>query len=303
MTHRLDGQVAIITGAGAGLGRSHAHVLAERGAKVIVNDPGRSRNPQNGGGYAADDVVAEITAKGGEAAANHGSVSDQKDAQALIDQAISTWGRLDILVNNAGILRDKSFAKMDMDDFDLVVKVHLSGTAYCTHAAWPHMRDAGYGRVILTTSNSGLYGNFGQSNYAAAKSGMIGLMNSLAIEGRKNNILVNTIAPVAATPMTENVLPPEIISYFNPAHVSVAVAALCSPEFTETGIILSAAAGHYATARVLCTRGIQLDPNSVTTPEQLLEDWGRITEPTSARAFSDAGAETAAILAAIEEMK
>tara|TARA_R110002020_G_scaffold109430_16_gene253185 strand:+ start:50902 stop:51813 length:912 start_codon:yes stop_codon:yes gene_type:complete len=303
MTIRFDERVAVITGAGAGLGRSHALLLAERGAKVVVNDPGRSRNPRNEGGFAADDVVAEIIAAGGEAIANHASIADREGAEALIADAIGTWGRIDILVNNAGVLRDKTFAKMDLDDFELVLKVHLLGSTYCTHAAWPHMREAGFGRVIMTTSNAGLYGNFGQSNYAAAKTGMLGLMNTLAIEGRKNGILVNTIAPVAATPMTENVLPPEIVDYFNPAHVSAAVALLCSAEFDQSGIIVSAAAGHYAIAQLTCTQGIQLDPVSIATPETILSNWDRISNPENARGFADAGAETTAILAAIEALK
>lgn len=296
---RLDGRVAVVTGAGAGLGRSHALLFADRGARVVVNDPGPSRNPDRPGGFAADDVVAEIVASGGVAIANHGSVADRDGARALIAQAIDSWGRIDILVNNAGVLRDKSFAKMDMDDFDLVVKVHLSGSAYCSHAAWPHMRDAGFGRIVMTTSNAGLYGNFGQANYAAAKTGMIGLANTLAIEGRKYGILVNTIAPVAATPMTQDVLPADIAAHFDPGHVSAAVALLCSPGFDRSGIILSAAAGHYAIAQILCTQGVQLDPGAVATPEDLRALWDRIADPAQARGFADASAETTAILASI----
>lgn len=303
MTIRFDGRVAVITGAGAGLGRSHALLLASRGARVVVNDPGISRTPGREGTPSADEVVEEIRAAGGEAVANHGSVADPEAAKALIGQAVETWGRIDILINNAGILRDRTFAKAELSDFDLVVKVHLLGSAYCTHAAWPHMRDAGYGRVVMTTSNSGLYGNFGQSNYAAAKAGLVGLMNALVLEGRKSGIAVNCIAPVALTPMTENVLPAEIARHFDPAHVSAAVALLSSAEYAESGVILSAAAGHYATARIVCGPGIQLDPDSIATPETLLERWSEIAETSGARGFPDAGAETGAILAAIEALR
>jgi NAD(P)-dependent dehydrogenase (short-subunit alcohol dehydrogenase family) len=296
MTIRFDNRVAIVTGAGAGLGRSHALTLASRGARVVVNDPGLSRLPGREGARAADDVVAEILAAGGQAVANHDSVAEPEGAGRLVDTAVSAFGGIDILVNNAGILRDKSFGKMDMADWDLVLKVHLSGTAYCTRAAWPHMQKAGYGRVVFTTSNSGLYGSFGQSNYAAAKMGMLGLMNTLRQEGAKYGILVNTVAPVAATNMTEGVLPAEIAPHFNPAHASAAVALLCSEAFTGSGVVCSAAAGHYAVAQVVCTQGIQLDPSRPPEPEVLLERWAEIADTATLRRFPNAGAETAAIL-------
>ncbi|KPQ05404.1 MAG: Dehydrogenase [Rhodobacteraceae bacterium HLUCCA12] len=299
MTIRFEDRVAVITGAGAGLGRSHALLLARLGAKVVVNDPGRSRSADR---PSADEVVDEIRAAGGEAIANHSSVADPESAHALIAQAIEAWGRIDILINNAGILRDKSFVKADMDDFEQVLKVHLLGSAYCTHAAWPHMRAAGFGRVVMITSNAGLYGNFGQSNYAAAKTGMLGLMNTLVLEGAKYGIGVNCIAPVALTPMTENVLPTEIARHFDPAHVSAAVALLCSADFTESGVILSAAAGHYATARIACSRGIQLDPSATASPDALLDRWNEITDTAGERTFPNAGAETEAILEAIKTL-
>lgn len=296
MTIRFDNRVAVVTGAGTGLGRSHALLLASRGARVVVNDPGLSRQPGREGRHAADDVVAEIRAAGGEAVASHDSVAEVDSAQRVIDTALTAFGRLDILVNNAGVLRDKTFGKMEMADWDLVLKVHLSGTAYCTRAAWPHMQKAGYGRIVFTTSNAGLYGSFGQSNYAAGKMGMLGLMNTLRQEGAKYGILVNTVAPVAATNMTEGVLPAEIAPHFNPAHVSAAVALLCSEAFTQSGVVCSAAAGHYALAQMVCTAGIQLDPSRPTTPETLLERWPEIADATTLRRFPNAGAETAAIL-------
>lgn len=303
MTIRMDGRVAIITGAGAGLGRSHALALAARGAKVVVNDPGLSRLPGREGAKAADDVVAEIRAAGGEAVANYDSVADFEGAQRLVSQAVEQYGKLDILVNNAGVLRDKSFGKMEMADWDLVLKVHLSGTAYCTRAAWPEMQKNKYGRIIFTTSNAGLYGSFGQSNYSAAKMGMVGLMNTLKAEGLKNNILVNIIAPVAATSMTEGVLPPEIVPYFQPEHVSAAVTLMCSDVFPHTGKICSAAAGHYSLVYVASTVGMQFDPESITSPEILWEKWEGIANRNGMQTFPHAGAETEAILESIKQRR
>lgn len=303
MTVNFEGRVAVVTGAGAGLGRSHALLLASRGAKVVVNDLSRSRKPGNEQGHAADDVVAEIRAAGGEAVANHDSIADFEGARHLVDQAVSTFGKLDILVNNAGALRDKTFGKLDMADWDFVLKVHLSGTAYCTRAAWPVMQQNKFGRIVFTTSNAGLYGSFGQSNYSAAKMGMVGLMNTLKQEGTKHNILVNIIAPVAATNMTEGVLPADIAPHFRPEHVSAAVAVLCSEAFTQSGVICSAAAGHYALVQVASTAGIQLDPANIATPESLLENWEQIADGSSLRTYPNAGAETAAILEAIQALR
>lgn len=303
MTINFEGRVAVVTGAGAGLGRSHAMLLASRGAKVLVNDLSRSRKPGNEAGHAADDVVEEIRAAGGEAVANHDSIAEFEGAQRLVDQAVSTFGRLDILVNNAGALRDKTFGKLDMADWDFVLKVHLSGTAYCTRAAWPVMQQSKFGRIVFTTSNAGLYGSFGQSNYSAAKMGMVGLMNTLKQEGPKNNILVNIIAPVAATNMTEGVLPAEIVPHFRPEHVSAAVALLCSEEFKQSGVICSAAAGHYALVQVASTEGVQLDPSKIAAPDDLLENWDRISDSGSMRTYPHAAAETAAILEAIKALR
>ena len=294
MNIRFEGRVAIVTGAGAGLGRSHALLLASRGARVVVNDLGR---------HAADSVVEEILAAGGEAVANHDSIAEFEGAQRLVDQAVSAFGKLDILVNNAGALRDKTFGKLEMADWDFVLKVHLSGTAYCTRAAWPVMQQNKYGRIVFTTSNAGLYGSFGQSNYSAAKMGMVGLMNTLKQEGPKNNIMVNTIAPVAATHMTEGVLPADIAPHFRPEHVSAAVAVLCSEAFSESGVICSAAAGHYALVRVVSTSGVQMDPAEIATPESLLEHWDQIADGSALRTYPHAAAETAAILEAIEALR
>ena len=303
MTLRFDNRVAIVTGAGAGLGRSHALLLAARGAKVVVNDLGRSRTPGQEDLRAADEVVAQIRAAGGQAVANYDSIAEFEGAQRLVDQAVAEFGGLDILVNNAGSLRDKTFGKLDMADWDFVLKVHLSGTAYCTRAAWPLMQKAGYGRVVFTTSNSGLFGSFGQANYAAGKMGMVGLMNTLKQEGAKYNIGVNTIAPVAATNMTEGVLPADIAPHFRPEHVSAAVALLCSESFTQSGVICSAAAGHYALVHVASTFGLQLDPARIAEPEELLAQWDQIADGSRMRTYPNAGAETAAILEAIQALR
>jgi NAD(P)-dependent dehydrogenase (short-subunit alcohol dehydrogenase family) len=302
MTIRFDNRVAIVTGAGAGLGRSHALALASRGASVVVNDLARSRESGNEGGRAADDVVAQIRAAGGRAVASYDSIAEFAGAQRLVDLAVAEFGKVDILVNNAGSLRDKTFAKLDMADWDFVLKVHLSGTAYCTRAAWPVMQKNGYGRVVFTTSNAGLYGSFGQSNYAAGKMGMLGLMNTLKQEGGKYGILVNAIAPVAATNMTEGVLAPDTAAYFRPEHVSAAVALLCSEAFTQSGVVCSAVAGHYALVHVASTLGLQLDPSAAPEPETLLERWSEISDDRALRTFPNAGAETTAILASIQAL-
>ena len=301
MTIRFDGRVAVVTGAGAGLGRSHALALAARGAKLVINDPAMSRRPGREAMRAADDVVAEIRAAGGEAIANHDSIAEMAGAQRLIEQTVSHYGRIDILVNNAGVLRDKTLAKMDMADWDLVLSVHLSGTAYCTRAAWPEMQKNKFGRIVFTTSNAGLYGSFGQANYSAAKMGMLGLMNTLKHEGLKHNILVNALAPVAATNMTEGILPPEVVPHFRPEHASAAVVVMCSEAFPHSGQICSAAAGHYSLVYVTCTVGRQFDPSTVIAPEALWEAWEGVANRNGLRTFPIAGAETEAILASIAQ--
>ena len=250
-------QVAIVTGAGGGLGRFHALELARRGAKVVINDLGGSMDGSGGSSEAAEAVVAEIKAMGGEAIANGGSVSDRAGAQSMVDDAMNAWGRVDVQINNAGILRDKSFSKMTLDDFEMVVNVHLLGAAYCSHAVWPIMREQNYGRILMTTSPSGLYGNFGQTNYSAAKLGQVGLMNSMKIEGAKNNIHTNSIAPVAATRMTENLMPEEVLEKLGPELVTPAAIFLVS-EDAPNGVILQAQGGQYSLATVVENNGLDL---------------------------------------------
>ncbi|NCF76133.1 MAG: SDR family NAD(P)-dependent oxidoreductase [Proteobacteria bacterium] len=250
-------QVAIVTGAGGGLGRCHALELARRGAKAVINDLGGTMDGSGGSSDAAEAVVAEIKAMGGEAIANGGSVSDRAGAQSMVDDAMNSWGRVDVLINNAGILRDKSFSKMTLDDFEMVVNVHLMGAAYCSHAVWPIMRAQNYGRILMTTSPSGLYGNFGPTNYGAAKMGQVGLMNSMKIEGAKNNIHTNSIAPVAATRMTENLMPEEVLEKLGPELVTPAAIFLVSEE-APNGVILQAQGGQYSLAAVVENNGVNL---------------------------------------------
>lgn len=257
MTVSFADQVAIVTGAGGGLGRCHALELARRGAKVVVNDLGGAMDGSGGSSAAADAVVAEIEAMGGDALANGGSVSDRAGAQSMVDDAMNAWGRVDVLINNAGILRDKSFSKMTLDDFDMVVNVHLLGAAYCSHAVWPIMREQNYGRILMTTSPTGLYGNFGQTNYGAAKLGQVGLMNSLKIEGAKNNIHTNTIAPVAATRMTENLMPEEVLEKLGPELVTPAALFLVSSD-APNGVILQAQGGTFSLAGVFENDGVNI---------------------------------------------
>jgi NAD(P)-dependent dehydrogenase (short-subunit alcohol dehydrogenase family) len=257
MTVSFADQVAIVTGAGGGLGRCHALELARRGAKVVVNDLGGAMDGSGGSSAAAEAVVAEIEAMGGDALANGGSVSDRAGAQSMVNDAMNAWGRVDVLINNAGILRDKSFSKMTLDDFDMVVNVHLLGAAYCSHAVWPIMREQNYGRILMTTSPTGLYGNFGQTNYGAAKLGQVGLMNSLKIEGAKNNIHTNTIAPVAATRMTENLMPEEVLEKLGPELVTPAALFLVSSD-APNGVILQAQGGTFSLAGVFENDGVNI---------------------------------------------
>jgi NAD(P)-dependent dehydrogenase (short-subunit alcohol dehydrogenase family) len=281
----FQGRVAIVTGAGAGLGRSHALLLAERGAKVVVNDLGGAVDGTGGSAKAADAVVAEIKAKGGEAVANHDSVSDPASAANIVRTAMEAFGRIDILVNNAGILRDKSFAKMEIADFDTVVDVHFLGSAYVTKAAWPVMQQQQYGRIVMTSSNSGLYGNFGQSNYAGAKTAVVGLMNALKQEGGKYGILVNTIAPVAATRMTEALLPPKLLPHLKPEYVSQAVAYLCSEACSATGDIISAGAGFYAKIQIMEAEGLFFGVDAKVSIDDIATNYAKITDMAKPRGF------------------
>lgn len=243
---RFDGRVAIVTGAGAGLGRSHALQLAERGAKVVVNDLGDTQA-----------VVDEIRSAGGQAIGFSGSVTDADAMARMAAQTMAEWGRIDILVNNAGILRDKSFSKMSLDDFRLVVDVHLMGAVNCTKAVWDTMRAQQYGRIIFTASSSGLFGNFGQANYGAAKMALVGLMQTLSLEGEKSHVHVNCLAPTAATQMTEGILTPEVLAQFQPERVTPGLLVLAS-ESAPTRTILCAGAGTFAAAHVTLTEGVYI---------------------------------------------
>jgi NAD(P)-dependent dehydrogenase (short-subunit alcohol dehydrogenase family) len=248
------GRVAIVTGAGGGLGKQHALALARRGAKVVVNDLGGAVDGSGASVTAAQAVVDEIRAAGGEAIANGASVTDYAAVQQMVQQAIDAFGRVDILVNNAGNLRDKSFAKMEIDDFRLVMEVHVMGAVHCTKAVWPHMVAQKYGRIVMTTSSSGLYGNFGQANYGAAKMALVGLMQTLSIEGQKHDIRVNCLAPTAATRMTEALFPPDMLQAFGPQAVVPAMLVMASQD-APTRAILCAGAGGFEAAHVTLTRG------------------------------------------------
>jgi len=255
MTMRFDGRVAIVTGAGGGLGRQHALALAARGAKVLVNDLGGTLDGQGGTASAAQAVVDEIRAAGGEAIASGASVTDPSAVQTMVEQVVQAWGRVDILVNNAGILRDKSFAKMALDDFRLVVEVHLMGAVHCSKAVWDLMRAQNHGRIVMTTSSSGLYGNFGQSNYGAAKMALVGLMQTLAIEGAKHNIRVNCLAPTAATRMTADLMPEPVLNLLRVDAVTPGLLALVGDD-APTRAILCAGAGAFERAHITLTEGI-----------------------------------------------
>ena len=284
MTIRYDGQVAIVTGAGNGLGRSHAIQLAARGAKVVVNDLGGTVDGSGGGSTASQAVVAEIEAAGGEAMAHGANVADFEQVQDMVAKTMERWGRVDILVNNAGILRDKSFGKGSLADFKLVLDVHLMGSVNCTKAVWEIMREQNYGRIVVTTSSSGLYGNFGQTNYGSAKMGVIGMMNTLAQEGAKNNVKVNALAPTAGTRMTEGLIPDQAFALMTPETVTPAVLYLVSQE-APTRTILAAGAGGYAVAKIVETDGIYLD-DADQTPEAIAEHWDAIanSEPKQLQA-------------------
>jgi NAD(P)-dependent dehydrogenase (short-subunit alcohol dehydrogenase family) len=286
----FDEQVAIVTGAGHGLGRSHALALASRGARVVVNDLGGARDGTGSSLTAAESVAAEIEAAGGEAMANGADVTDADAVASMVAEAMDRWGRIDILINNAGILRDKSFANMTKNDFDLVLAVHLSGTANCTRAVWDHMREAGYGRIVVTTSSSGLYGNFGQANYGAAKLGVVGLMNTLSIEGAKYDIRVNALAPVAHTRMTEELLPDEAKELLKPEEVTPGVVFLVSKD-APNGMILAAGAGGYAAAKIYETEGIWV-PEDERTPETIASRFDEIIDPAGQQEFGAGGEQT-----------
>ena len=276
MTIRFDGRVAVVTGAGGGLGREHALALAARGAKVVVNDLGAAIDGSGGAPAAALAVVAQIRAAGGQAIANGASVTDAAAVQAMVEQATQAWGRVDILVNNAGILRDKSFSKMELADFRLVVEVHLMGAVNCCKAVWEVMRAQNYGRIVMTTSSSGLYGNFGQANYGAAKMALVGLMQTLSLEGARNNIRVNCLAPTAATRMTEALLPEAALQLLRPQAVTPGLLALVADD-APTRAILCAGAGSFERAHITLTQGVFVGlPDDAA--EQLAQAWDALSD-------------------------
>jgi NAD(P)-dependent dehydrogenase (short-subunit alcohol dehydrogenase family) len=281
---RFDGRVAIVTGAGAGMGKSHALELGRRGAMVVVNDLGTGLDGSGNNMSAADAVVEEIKKAGGTAAANHDSVAAMQGAENIVKTAVDAFGKVDIVINNAGIVRDKSFTKMTEDEWDMVMGVHIKGTFNVTRAAWPIMRDNNYGRVIFTSSGVGLYGNFGQANYATAKTGMIGLMNVLKIEGAKNNILINVIAPNAASRMTQPLFPQSILDKMKPEFITPLVAYLSSDQCKDSGMIFNCMMGWFSRTAIMCSDGVLLgDGKRDISAEEIMENWGRITSLDGAK--------------------
>lgn len=274
---RFDDRVAIVTGAGGGVGRAHALELARRGAKVVVNDLGGSVDGTGGNSEAAENVVAEIREQGGTAIANGSSVTDDAGVKKMIDDTMAEFGRIDIIVANAGILRDKSFSKMTLEDFQIVLDVHLMGSVKPIKAAWEIMKEQNYGRLVLTTSSTGLYGNFGQANYGAAKLGLVGLMNTLKIEGAKYNIKVNTVCPIAATRMTEGLMSEDALANLKPEYVTPGVINLVK-EDAPTGMVLSAAAGAFSMAEIVETKGAFVGVGDALTAEAVAEKWDAITD-------------------------
>ncbi|MBE7219899.1 MAG: SDR family NAD(P)-dependent oxidoreductase [Caulobacteraceae bacterium] len=280
---RFDDRVAIVTGAGGGLGRAHALELARRGAAVVVNDLGGAVDGSGGSSAAAEAVVAEIEAMGGRAIADGASVTDDTGVARMVDAAMGAFGRIDILIANAGILRDRSFAKMTLGDFEAVVDVHLMGAFKPIKAVWETMRGQNYGRIVVTTSSSGLYGNFGQANYGAAKLGVVGLMNTLRIEGAKHDIRVNALAPVAATRMTEGLIPDEIMARITPETISPGVMTLVDAD-APNGVILSAGGGVFSLARIYETEGLALTGDELTA-ENVRAGWDRVEDAAGQQAY------------------
>jgi 3-hydroxyacyl-CoA dehydrogenase/3a,7a,12a-trihydroxy-5b-cholest-24-enoyl-CoA hydratase len=274
---RFDGRVAIVTGAGGGLGKTYALLFASKGAKVVVNDLGTSFQGEGKSSKAADVVVDEIKKLGGEAVANYDSV---EDGDKIVKTALDTWGRVDIVINNAGILRDCSFLKMQDKDWDLIYRVHLKGSYSVTKAAWPHMREQGYGRIIMTSSAAGIYGNFGQANYSAAKLGLLGLAKTLALEGEKRNVFVNTIAPMAGSRMTETVMPPDLLKALKTEYVAPLVAYLCHESCSENGQLFEVGAGWVSKLRWQRTQGVFLGDK--ISAESIAKDWNKVTDFTDA---------------------
>ncbi|MDG1782772.1 MAG: SDR family NAD(P)-dependent oxidoreductase [Porticoccaceae bacterium] len=290
MSINFEGRVAIVTGAGNGLGRSHALSLAERGAKVVVNDLGGARDGTGASSDAAMEVVGLIEAAGGEAFAHGANVAKFDEVEDMVKQAMDKWGRVDILINNAGILRDKSFSKMDLADFQLVMDIHLMGSVNCTKAVWEIMREQNYGRIVMTTSASGMYGNFGQTNYGAAKMAVLGFMNTLVLEGGKNNIHVNALAPTAGTRMTEDLLPSSVLDLMTAESVSAGALVLCD-ETAPTRTILCAGAGGYAIASMYETDGIFM-PKESQNPDEIVAKWDELSDVSAHKALESGGKQT-----------
>ena len=291
-------RVAIVTGAGGGLGRSHALALAARGVKVVVNDLGGSVDGTGGSETMAEKVVAEIIAAGGEAIANGANVTNEAEVQAMVDEAIAKWGKVDILVNNAGILRDKSFSKMTLADWDLVVAVHLKGSAVCTKAVWNHMKENAYGRIVMTTSSSGMYGNFGQTNYGAAKAGLSGFMRTLCLEGAKYDIRVNVLSPTARSRMTENIMPEEILEKLTVESVSAGLVYLVCDD-APNRMIMCAGAGGYSETKVFETSGINLSEGAQTA-ENVAKFIDKIRATDGMEEFTNGGQQGAKFLTRIQ---
>ena len=290
MAIRFDNKVAIVTGAGGGIGKEHALELAKRGAKVVVNDLGGSVDG-SGASDAANEVVELIKSEGGEAISNGASVTDLDAVKAMVNETMEEWGRIDILVNNAGILRDKSFHKVTLEDFNLVMDVHFQGSLNCTHTIYPIMREQEYGRIIFTSSASGVYGNFGQTNYGSAKMAMIGLMNTLKLEGQNKNIFTNSITPVAYTRMTEGLIPEDFGKNLSSEFITPAVIYLASEE-APNGVTIAAGAGVFSRILIHETMGVSLGIGEDMTPENIHANWDKISDMTEARALQNGGEQT-----------
>ena len=290
MTIRFDNKVAIVTGAGGGIGKQHALELAKRGAKVVVNDLGGSVDG-SGTSDAAEEVVELIKADGGEAISNGASVTDIDAVKGMVDQTMDQWGRVDILVNNAGILRDKSFHKVTIEDFNIVMDVHFQGSLNCTHTVFPIMREQEYGRIIFTSSASGIFGNFGQTNYGSAKMAMIGLMNTLKLEGQNKNIFTNSITPVAYTRMTEGLIPEDFGKNLRSEFITPAVIYLASDQ-APNGVTIAAGAGVFSRILIHETMGVSLGMGEDMTPENIHANWDKISDMTEARALQNGGEQT-----------
>jgi NAD(P)-dependent dehydrogenase (short-subunit alcohol dehydrogenase family) len=275
----LDGRVVIITGAGGGLGREYALLLADEGARVVVNDLGGARDGSGSGQAMADTVVDEIRQSGGTALANYDNIATEEGAQSLVDSALQEFGAIDGVVNNAGILRDGAFHKMSAENWDAVLKVHLYGGFHVTRAAWPHLRERRFGRIVMATSTSGIFGNFGQSNYGAAKLGLVGLINTLAIEGAKYGILANAVAPMAATRMTTDIAPPELLDKLPPAHVAPVVGYLMSEQCTDTGCVFVVGGGNIQRVAQFQNKGVSF--SEPPTVDELTERWSEIADLTN----------------------